>query len=128
MFSSRISRCIRPYRFFCQPNRSFCQQKNVSNVSNVSNVTNWSNVSNESKALYNDYLPIAISLSFICSLFSTQNVPPEDSFLEFFISSATVGFLVGVIYPISFPLITLNVLRKKFQRSSKPSTPENKQS
>ena len=119
MFSSRISRCIRPNRFFCQLNRSFCQQKKVSN---------WSNVSNESKALYNDYLPIAISLSFICSLFSTQNVPPEDSFLEFFISSATVGFLVGVTYPLSFPLITLNVLRKKIQKSSKPSGPEDKQS
>lgn len=125
MFSSRISRCIRPNRFFCQANRSFCQQKKVSNVSNVSN---WSNVSNESKALYNDYLPLAISLSFICSLFSTQNVPPEDSFLEFFISSATIGFMVGVTYPLSFPLITLNVLRKKIQKSSKPSGPEDKQS
>lgn len=115
MFSSRY---IRPNRFFCHLNRSFCQSK--------IQPKSWLE---KSKTVYDDYLPFAIPFSFIASLFSVSDPESHEStFGEFFISNITIGLFVGLAYPISFPLITLNVLRKRIQKSSKPSGPEDKRS
>lgn len=114
MFSSRISRYIHLNRSF-KGTRSFCQQAAQSEKPK--------NVFHQSKELYYDVLPFAVTFSFLGSLFNgINNSFPEETFLEYLIYSSTVGLFVGFTYPLSFPLITMNVL-KKIHQSKQPYKP-----
>ena len=74
----------------------------------------------DAKELYFAFVPFAMVGTIVGSMFSdTQSTNHEICFLEHFIYSFTSGVFLGGTFPVSFPIIALNVWRKKREQNDK---------
>lgn len=102
MNTTRFLRCLRPVnkRMF-----SGIEPRTRDFVSNA-------------KTMYWDALPFTVPITIVVSFFSDMtSVNTQDfTFMEFFIHGTMMGAFIGYTFPISYPLITMNVLKKKWTK------------
>lgn len=87
--------------------------------SEMANVQKNNKIKSYFKQLYFSLLPLSVGSVFITSLLSDTTHPDEYTkrkitFYEIFIFCVTKGIIIGYTYPVSFPFIALNFLRKKY--------------
>lgn len=75
------------------------------------------NFVSNAKSIYWESLPFTIPITIFVSFFSDiTSVNTQDfTFMEFFIHSTVMGAFIGYTFPISYPLIAMNVVKKKLR-------------
>lgn len=102
-------RCFRVVPKICQ--KRFMCQKTIEQIQKgEKRKLLWE----DAKHLYVETVPFITSLTVFGSLFSFYD-GSEITPLEHFIYSVTTGCLLGVSYPVSFPIVALIVFRKRNQ-------------
>ena len=102
----------------CRPIRSF---------SKLSNSTHYTKAVSNAQKFYLYFLPNIIVFSTITNVLCNLNEPtiPKITPLEFTIFNICEGILIGVTYPVSYPLLSLSFLYKKYMTATAGSPAEN---
>lgn len=110
MNTSRALRCLRPFnkRMYSDVEKKLSHKDLVSNA----------------QSMYQKILPIVLPITIIGSLMTTPVFEDKkNTQFENWVYSVSIGVITGMTFPLSFPLITLNLWRRNILS---PTTKEKK--